>query len=118
MSSVRPAERLKDLTPEEVADFFQTVIKVQKVMEAVHSSTSSTICVQDGVDAGQTVHVSGKDVALVLCSMFIRWCTLIYQNVKFKRKFENNFFNISSQFVQLMTLNLIIKMYYIFINLF
>lgn len=60
VSSVRPAERLRDLTPEEVADLFQTVVKVQKVMETVHCSTSSTICVQDGADAGQTVHVSVK----------------------------------------------------------
>jgi deaminated glutathione amidase len=38
-----------------VTDFFQTVCLVQKVTEKIYNSTSSTVTVQDGVDAGQTV---------------------------------------------------------------
>ncbi|KAF2896634.1 hypothetical protein ILUMI_09537 [Ignelater luminosus] len=55
VSTVRQAKRLEDLTAEEVADFFQTAIKAQKAVERANSSTSSTICVQDGKDAGQTI---------------------------------------------------------------
>lgn len=57
VSSIRFTKRLENLTPEEVADLFQTVVKVQKVVENVYKSTSSTICVQDGEYAGQTVPV-------------------------------------------------------------
>ncbi|KAK9712865.1 Carbon-nitrogen hydrolase [Popillia japonica] len=55
VSSLRCAKRLENLSADEVADLFQTVVKVQKVMELVHNSSSSTICVQDGKYAGQTV---------------------------------------------------------------
>ncbi|XP_077294894.1 ntrilase and fragile histidine triad fusion protein NitFhit isoform X2 [Arctopsyche grandis] len=51
----RKAKRSTDLTPEEASDFFHTVIKVQKVMEEVHQTNSSTVTIQDGPDAGQTV---------------------------------------------------------------
>lgn len=57
VSSLRCAKRLENLSADEVADLFQTVVKVQKVMELVHNSSSSTICVQDGKYAGQTVAV-------------------------------------------------------------
>ncbi|GJQ64861.1 hypothetical protein Trydic_g7036 [Trypoxylus dichotomus] len=55
VSSIRCVKRLENLTPQEIADLFQTVVKVQKVMELVYNSSSSTICVQDGKYAGQTV---------------------------------------------------------------
>lgn len=55
VSTIRCVKRLENLTPEEIADIFQTVVKVQKVMELVYNSSSSTICVQDGKYAGQTV---------------------------------------------------------------
>lgn len=49
----------------EVADLFQTVQKVQEVMEKVHNTESSTIVVQDGPDAGQTILVR-KNYNLIL----------------------------------------------------
>lgn len=58
ISSIRVARRLEDLSPEEVADLFQTTVKVQKVVERVYNANSSTICVQDGQFAGQTVPVT------------------------------------------------------------
>lgn len=57
MAPIRVTKRLEDLTPDEIADLFQTVVKVQKIMEIVYKSQSSTICIQDGKDAGQTVAV-------------------------------------------------------------
>lgn len=57
ISSIRQAKRLGDLTSEEVADFFQTAVKVQQAVEKAYSSSSSTICVQDGKDAGQSISV-------------------------------------------------------------
>ncbi|XP_052860093.1 nitrilase and fragile histidine triad fusion protein NitFhit [Anopheles cruzii] len=51
----RPAARLPDLTPPEISDFFQVVCKVQKVAERLYDATSSTVTVQDGPEAGQTV---------------------------------------------------------------
>lgn len=53
--SRRPAKRLKDLTPDEATDFFHTVCKVQKMTESYHQTNSSTVTVQDGEFAGQTV---------------------------------------------------------------
>lgn len=66
VASIRPAKRLADLKPEEVSDLFQTAVEVQKVMENVQGAESSTICVQDGKFAGQTVPVG----LLYLCFFF------------------------------------------------
>ncbi|KAJ6645366.1 Nitrilase and fragile histidine triad fusion protein NitFhit [Pseudolycoriella hygida] len=55
VASRRSAKRLKDLAPDEVADFFQTVCIVQKMTESYHQTNSSTVTVQDGEFAGQTV---------------------------------------------------------------
>ncbi|XP_049298831.1 nitrilase and fragile histidine triad fusion protein NitFhit [Anopheles funestus] len=55
VSTKRVAARLPDLTPAEISDFFQTVCKVEKVAERLYDATSSTVTVQDGPDAGQTV---------------------------------------------------------------
>ncbi|XP_037032684.1 nitrilase and fragile histidine triad fusion protein NitFhit isoform X1 [Bradysia coprophila] len=55
VASRRPANRLKDLTPEEVTDFFRTVCLVQKMSESYHQTCSATVTVQDGEFAGQTV---------------------------------------------------------------
>lgn len=63
MSSIRRAARLQDLSPEEVSDLFQTAVEVQKIIENVHAANSSTICVQDGKNAGQTIPV-GEALAL------------------------------------------------------
>ncbi|XP_018319892.1 nitrilase and fragile histidine triad fusion protein NitFhit isoform X2 [Agrilus planipennis] len=55
VASLRSAKRLPDLAPEEICDLFLTVVKVQKVLEIVYKASSSTICVQDGPAAGQTI---------------------------------------------------------------
>lgn len=36
-------------------DFFQLVIRVQRLLAGLHGATSVTVTVQDGEDAGQTV---------------------------------------------------------------
>lgn len=41
-----------------MADLFRTVQRVQGVMEKVHDTTSSTVVIQDGPDAGQTIWVN------------------------------------------------------------
>nr|CAD7434050.1 unnamed protein product [Timema monikensis] len=43
------------MTSEEISDMFLMVQKVQCVMEKIHQATSSSIVVQDGKDAGQTI---------------------------------------------------------------
>lgn len=55
VSPMRAALRLEHLSNEEVSELFQTVQLVVKIMEKAMSATSSTICVQDGKDAGQTI---------------------------------------------------------------
>lgn len=55
VSTKRWAARMPDLTPAEINDFFQTACKVQKVTERLYGGTSSTVTVQDGPEAGQTV---------------------------------------------------------------
>ncbi|XKL65920.1 hypothetical protein PGB90_009340 [Kerria lacca] len=52
---IRVVKKFSNLSSLEVADLFQTVQKVQEVMEKVHNTESSTIVVQDGPDAGQTI---------------------------------------------------------------
>ena len=64
ISTLRCCRKLEDLTEAEVSDLFKTAVKVQKVMEEVHKTTSTTLCVQDGQYAGQTVPVSGIKVDL------------------------------------------------------
>ncbi|XP_076351475.1 ntrilase and fragile histidine triad fusion protein NitFhit isoform X2 [Tachypleus tridentatus] len=56
IAPLRPAERLKDLTGPEISDLFTCVQKVQGVIEEVHGVQSSTIAVQDGPEAGQTIN--------------------------------------------------------------
>lgn len=55
VSTRRSAPRLPDLSPAEINDFFQTVCKVQKVAERLYDASSTTVTVQDGPDAGQTI---------------------------------------------------------------
>lgn len=47
-----------DLSQEEISDLFQTVVRVQRVMETEQKTMSTTVCVQDGPLAGQTMPVS------------------------------------------------------------
>ena len=51
----RIAHRFTDLNPDEVQDLFMTVQVVQRMIESFTGANSSTICIQDGKDAGQTV---------------------------------------------------------------
>lgn len=57
ISTMRCCKRLEDLTGEEATDLFLTAIKVQKAVEHEYSASSSTLCVQDGKHAGQTIPV-------------------------------------------------------------
>lgn len=57
VSSIREAKRLPDLTPTEINDLFQSAVKVQKAVEKMYNSDSSTLAIQDGQNAGQTVKV-------------------------------------------------------------
>merc|ERR1740128_538657 len=52
---IRRALRLTDLLPDEISDLFLTVQKVQRGMELFHQTSSSTVTVQDGPDAGQSI---------------------------------------------------------------
>ena len=51
----RVVPRFQDLNFEETNDLFQTVHKVSKVIGEAYNSTSLSITIQDGPDAGQTV---------------------------------------------------------------
>jgi len=51
----RSVLRMADLSCEESADFFNVVGKAQMLVERVTGATSSTISIQDGPDAGQTM---------------------------------------------------------------
>lgn len=55
VSPRRDVVRMHQLTPAEVADLFQVSQLLQRLMERVHDASSSTVCVQDGPDAGQTI---------------------------------------------------------------
>lgn len=55
ISSLREVKKFTDLTADEVADLFNCVQKVQRVIEAQVEANSSTICIQDGIDAGQSI---------------------------------------------------------------
>lgn len=55
LSSLREVKKFTDLTADEVADLFNSVQKVQRVIEKQTNANSSTICIQDGIDAGQSI---------------------------------------------------------------
>ncbi|TMS38267.1 hypothetical protein L596_005031 [Steinernema carpocapsae] len=55
ISPLRDVLRLNELTDEETADLFIVAKRVQSVIEKVYGTTSSTIAVQDGPLAGQSV---------------------------------------------------------------
>lgn len=47
--------RLSDLTPNEIADLFQTVARIQKTLTRLYSAEAFNVAVQDGEAAGQSV---------------------------------------------------------------
>ncbi|KAI6234624.1 hypothetical protein M3Y99_00781300 [Aphelenchoides fujianensis] len=55
VSPIRPAERLLDLTDLETADLFNTSKRVQRMLEQHFDTQSTTVCIQDGELAGQSV---------------------------------------------------------------
>ena len=55
--SIRPVERFTDLTPAELHDVFSSVQRISSVIEKHYNSSSLTIALQDGPEAGQTVKV-------------------------------------------------------------
>lgn len=57
MAPLRAMKKFTELSSDEVKDLFLAVQKVQKANEKVHNTNSSTIVIQDGQDAGQTVKV-------------------------------------------------------------
>lgn len=57
VASLRPAERLADLSPAEVSDLFTLVQRVSNIVQSAFHATSLTVAIQDGSDAGQTVKV-------------------------------------------------------------
>jgi len=54
-SPIRQALKLTDLTDQETADLFIIAKKVQSAIEKFYRVSSSMVCIQDGVDSGQTV---------------------------------------------------------------
>jgi bis(5'-adenosyl)-triphosphatase len=51
----RVVPRLADLSPEEISDLFLSVQKVTRVLAGVYKASGSTISLQDGPVAGQSV---------------------------------------------------------------
>jgi len=58
VAPMREVERFESLAPAEIADLFQSVQTISKVVEKHYERTSLTIGVQDGPEAGQSVKVS------------------------------------------------------------
>jgi diadenosine tetraphosphate (Ap4A) HIT family hydrolase len=55
VSPLRPAARLGDLQPDEVADMFRLAQAVAARLERHYEAAAATVAVQDGAAAGQTV---------------------------------------------------------------
>lgn len=56
VSTKRQVKRLSELTDQETADLFIVAKKVQRVIDSYYKTESTTVTVQDGPDAGQTVN--------------------------------------------------------------
>uniref|UniRef100_A0A1I8EB97 Nitrilase and fragile histidine triad fusion protein NitFhit n=1 Tax=Wuchereria bancrofti TaxID=6293 RepID=A0A1I8EB97_WUCBA len=52
---IRNVKRLTELSHTETSDLFITAKRIQTMLEDYYKATSSTVCVQDGPEAGQTV---------------------------------------------------------------
>lgn len=55
VSTKRQVQRLNALNSAEMSDLFNTVCRVQRMLESIYNTTAATVTVQDGADAGQTV---------------------------------------------------------------
>lgn len=49
-------KRMEDLNSSEISDLFTTVQKVQSAVETNYTAKSSTVAIQDGPDAGQSIN--------------------------------------------------------------
>ncbi|XP_055857947.1 nitrilase and fragile histidine triad fusion protein NitFhit [Episyrphus balteatus] len=56
VSTKRVAPRLQDLNRDEISDLFNTVCKIQRMLEDIYHTSAATVTVQDGPDAGQTIN--------------------------------------------------------------
>lgn len=57
VAPIRVAERMNNMTAQEISDLFKLAEKIQRVVEKIHGANSSTVAVQDGPEAGQTIKV-------------------------------------------------------------
>lgn len=57
VSPKRSVSHLTELSDQETADLFTLAKQVQHMLENIYETNSSTVCVQDGPHAGQTVKV-------------------------------------------------------------
>ncbi|XP_065354125.1 nitrilase and fragile histidine triad fusion protein NitFhit [Calliphora vicina] len=55
VSTKRVVQRLNALNSAEMSDLFNTVCRIQRMLESIYKTTAATVTVQDGADAGQTV---------------------------------------------------------------
>lgn len=55
VSPMRVCKKFKELTDAEVSDLMNLVKKVERTIERLYETESTTITIQDGVDAGQSV---------------------------------------------------------------
>lgn len=56
VSPMRVIEKFRDLTSAEVSDLILLVQRVEKVLQRLYETESTTITIQDGIDAGQSVY--------------------------------------------------------------
>lgn len=63
VSPLRPRKRMSDMSQMELGDMFSLVRIVQATVERRYGATSSTVSIQDGPDAGQSVAVSISAIA-------------------------------------------------------
>lgn len=56
VSPLRPCKKYKHLTKAEVTDLMLLVQQVERTLERLYETESTTITIQDGVDAGQSVY--------------------------------------------------------------
>ena len=79
---VRVTKRLLDLSSEEVADLFLTARRVQQGMERFLNVSSSTLNVQDGPDAGQSIEVYSLTILILFlfqnCVFFLSTSTFTF----------------------------------------
>lgn len=80
MAPLRVVEKFTDLTSNEVNDLFLAVQKVQGINEQVHNAHSSSIVIQDGQDAGQTVKVCTSMNFLLLIFFLNNYYSILLYN--------------------------------------